>query len=174
MTQDATTLSPLQALQSTLSIKLGVPPPIDNAFVAPGCEQFSEESIAAARQALRADGLNPDAKIEFDSNGDAPIKHEDFYSALDHLEAEGHKLLQTTEHAVEVAGHTILAIGEHTLRPHPAAVAPHRIEMAQALPLARADDILHESEHAIIRAFMDAGDVLRHVYLNLHGLWVKA
>jgi hypothetical protein len=34
--------------------------------------------------------------------------------------------------------------------------------------------VLHRSEHAVFQAFMDVGDVLRHVYLNVRGLWVKA
>lgn len=155
MTQDATTQTPLQALQSTLSVKLGVPPPVGNAFVAPGCELFTTDGISATHQELPVEEIG-----------------ERFYSALDHLEAEGAALLKTAETHIEDAGHTILEIGEHTL--HPADRAPHDIDLARALPLARAGDILHESEHAVVRAFMDVGDVLRHVYLNIHGLWVKA
>lgn len=104
----------------------------------------------------------------------AKFGHDSFHEALDRLEAEGAALLQTGEHDIEAVGHTILALGEHALRPAPHAVAPHRIEMAYALPLARAGEVLHESEHAVIRAFMDAENVLRKVYLNVHGLWVKA
>lgn len=158
MTQDATNQTPLQALQSTLSVKLGVPPPIGNAFVAPGCEQFDDNDTT-----LRL------GQTEIRKDGSA-----DFYNALDHLEAEGAALLKTAETHVEDAGHTILEIGEHTTYPALGTVAPKDLETARALPLALAGDLLHESEHAIVRAFMDAEDVLRHVYLNIHGLWVKA
>lgn len=95
-----------------------------------------------------------------------------FYAALDHVEAEGRALLQTESIGEVVVGFIIHEIGEHTVRP--AAPAPHSLELAQALPLAREGDTLHASEHAIVRAFLDVGDTLRHVYLNLSGLWVKA
>jgi hypothetical protein len=97
MTQDAKT-SPLAALNATLGNKL-------------------TPEILAARASLIADGLNPDAKITEDADGNFPIKQEDrrarsesFYAALDHVEATGSALLRS-----EAPAHTAHE-GLHGLR----------------------------------------------------------
>jgi hypothetical protein len=66
----------------------------------------------------------------------------------------------------------IIAAGEHAI----AAVGqwPTRIEHAIALPLADELDTLHEVEGLVIASFMDVGDVVRKVYLNVLGHFVKA
>jgi hypothetical protein len=66
----------------------------------------------------------------------------------------------------------ILAAGEHAI----AAVGqwPTCIEHALALPLADELDTLHEVEGLVIASFMDVGDVVRKVYLNVLGHFVKA
>jgi hypothetical protein len=164
MTQDAKT-SPLAALNATLGNKLAEGTP------------FDPQTILDARARLVAAGLNPDAKITEDADGNFPIKPEDrlarsesFYAALDHVEATGSALLRSEAHAAH-EGFTVYEPGEHTVQP--AAPAPTLIEHAHALPLALPGDVLHRSEHAVFQAFMDVGDVLRHVYLNVRGLWVK-
>lgn len=66
----------------------------------------------------------------------------------------------------------ILAAAEHDIQ----AVGqwPTRIEQALALPLADELDTLHEVEGLVIASFMDVGDVVRKVYLNVLGHFVKA
>lgn len=66
----------------------------------------------------------------------------------------------------------ILAVGEHTVQA--AMAAPTRWEHALALPLADAGETLHEVEGLVIKSFRDVGDEIRKVYLNVHGMFVKA
>lgn len=192
MTQDATT--PLDALNATLAAKLGhdtlaarqsliadgINPDAKVTFDEHGNAPMGADAfLATTEPSAFYDLAGPDgdrtshATVTYDAEGNrkfTPI--ETFEEKLANLEAEGHALLQTAEAHVEAVGHAILALGHHQVTP--AAAAPHDLELARALPLARAGDLLHESEYAIVRAFMDAEDVLRHVYLNIHGLWVKA
>lgn len=66
----------------------------------------------------------------------------------------------------------ILAAAEHKIQ----AVGqwPTRLEHALALPLADELDTLHEVEGLVIASFMDVGSVVRKVYLNVLGHFVKA
>lgn len=56
----------------------------------------------------------------------------------------------------------------------PIGAGPQTLDAARALPHANPDETLYAIEHTLIRAFMDAEDAVKHVYLNVLGHFVKA
>jgi hypothetical protein len=61
---------------------------------------------------------------------------------------------------------------EHNVRA--VGMGPQTVEAARALPAAVPSETLYEFEHGLVKAFMDAEDAVKHVYLNALGHFVKA
>jgi hypothetical protein len=73
---------------------------------------------------------------------------------------------------VAALGRKILAAGEHEVQAVRA--MPRWLDEVILLPLADEFETLHEVEGLVISSFMDVGNVVRKVYLNVLGHFVKA
>lgn len=71
------------------------------------------------------------------------------------------------------AGRELVAFVDHDIVP--VGAGPHSLEAAQSLPEASPTETLfHVAENAVIRAFLDVGDEVKHVFTNTLGHFVKA
>lgn len=210
MTEDTTATPETDAVAAVEVTSAEPTPPIDNAFVAPGCEPFANMPLTGTQIAegwsIDPNGqlIAPPASAAFPTHGSDPTIEGPDKSlgedrnglalaaarvALDSPTFNGTIVLNAPSPAAtpdpegvallgavvaDFNGWTrkILAVGEHSVQA--VGTAPSRWEHAIALPLADVGETLHEVEGLLIKSFRDTGEEIRKIYLNVHGMFVKA